>query len=784
MLTSNGIWQAAMHILCTYSSSSTTTTPIALFSCGGALCSAGKHKQLANLHLTAGKRSQACTGHLPVDFGFSDSVTLNNCEYLMKLDYSVIDLENPGGALSARYPPRIFIPEYEYGHMASTGSVSTANIPSSCNSTSGYESGNGYTTNGIDLKNFKSIPPQRTRAPAIPSIVDDVNGSSPNGVTSATSVTGHTGNNSNSNGCDSGTGNVIDGDTNIQSFVSVAPKHARPQQSQQKQRTIYEDLYDVSKIRDFITYARYARCRQRFVVPVILYRGKLICRSATLSVVHETYSRYAYDRITSVGTESQQRTNGDENTESSEESSLFNDGPLPFSYSEVIKNDVSLLNTLNVNTIVDLMVEKRKVKYFMTVSSSEKADPENNYDKFNILSLPYPGCEFFKKFRDNNYMANNLHYNWKLPFNDANISIPKIGPAMDLDVNWEDYQKWDLVEITQNYLKAMLKYVQEENTGLLVHCISGWDRTPLFISLLRLSLWADGLIHQSLDYMQITYLTLAYDWYLFGHQLPDREKRGEDIMLFCFHMLKFITGEEFSLVEHRELLQAAIDQDSNDSYSNGEMAINDSFYGLVVANASPPQATTAINNAITSRSPNPKRSRTSPISVPTTRQRQESVSSNGSWQVVTDTGSIDSQITGSYMRNFIAQRSESNSEHSSNGIPLSNGSSSCSSRNSGSDTLDSGSSIHNTSVSSNGSAGSYNGIHMLPTTTEGVETSANADTADLAATMSNRKKLLTAREKRLNAVRGTFIRAYGKGVGLKFREGSSMNIGTLIGTLF
>ena len=26
--------------------------------------------------------------------------------------------------------------------------------------------------------------------------------------------------------------------------------------------------------------------------------------------------------------------------------------------------------------------------------------------------------------------------------------------------------------------------------GLLIHCISGWDRTPLFISLLRMSLWA------------------------------------------------------------------------------------------------------------------------------------------------------------------------------------------------------------------------------------------------------------------------------------------------------
>lgn len=81
--------------------------------------------------------------------------------------------------------------------------------------------------------------------------------------------------------------------------------------------------------------------------------------------------------------------------------------------------------------------------------------------------------------------------------------------------------------------------------GLLVHCISGWDRTPLFISLLRLSLWADGWIHQSLTVEEILYLTLAYDWYLFGydiflkllffnsclnrHCLPERLLRGEEV---------------------------------------------------------------------------------------------------------------------------------------------------------------------------------------------------------------------------------------------------------------
>jgi hypothetical protein len=47
--------------------------------------------------------------------------------------------------------------------------------------------------------------------------------------------------------------------------------------------------------------------------------------------------------------------------------------------------------------------------------------------------------------------------------------------------------------------------------------IIGWDRTPLYISLLRILLWAEGLVHQSLDVDQMLYLTVAYDWLLFGY---------------------------------------------------------------------------------------------------------------------------------------------------------------------------------------------------------------------------------------------------------------------------
>jgi myotubularin-related protein 14 len=88
-----------------------------------------------------------------------------------------------------------------------------------------------------------------------------------------------------------------------------------------------------------------------------------------------------------------------------------------------------------------------------------------------------------------------------------------------LNIKWSEYKSWNIVTMTQNYLKLMTRELccdSGAKRGVLVHCISGWDRTPLFVSLLRLSLWADGEIHRSLDALGILYLTLAYDWCLFG----------------------------------------------------------------------------------------------------------------------------------------------------------------------------------------------------------------------------------------------------------------------------
>lgn len=193
-------------------------------------------------------------------------------------------------------------------------------------------------------------------------------------------------------------------------------------------------------------------------------------------------------------------------------------------------------------------------------------DKENRYANFRLACLPYPGCEFFKLYRDNCYSTSSLFYDWSESHNDAKINVPDLYPQTTtspiaststmrrtttppytanssfasvnttndgsscgsnssnntkkdklprnhhfLSIDWDNYQSWDLKDITLNYMKAALAYLQDSNSGLLVHCISGWDRTPLFISLLRISLWADGLIHQTLTAIQLLYLTVSYE---------------------------------------------------------------------------------------------------------------------------------------------------------------------------------------------------------------------------------------------------------------------------------
>ncbi|KAK9497489.1 hypothetical protein O3M35_004197 [Rhynocoris fuscipes] len=411
---------------------------------------------------------------------------MQRCIELVSCDYNYAIVNNTNGELSAHYPSQLIVMENER-----PGKINTSNESPNSTSISSKDINNGTT---IDL------------------------------ITSDT-----VGNHSNPTRTDNLTSNT------------------RPN------KTINESVCDVNRLKELFSKARFARCRARFPLPVILYKGKNICRSATLSGGPEIYGRSGLDYLfygediyepldtsfpTRLGTCDSSVHNEDSHQHQQSEWQLFD---------RVRSQDIRLLHTLNVGSIIDFMVEKKKVKFGVNVTSSEKVDKENRYSEFTIISLPYPGCEFFKNYRDNDYVAKGLVFDWTQAHVDANICIPDDNIASQLKIDWQNYKMWDLVKLTQNYMHLLLRYVGEGPLGLLIHCISGWDRTPLFVSLLRLSLWADGAIHQTLTPQQILYFTIAYDWMLFGHNLEDRLSKGEDIFFFCFYFLKHLVGEEFSI---------------------------------------------------------------------------------------------------------------------------------------------------------------------------------------------------------------------------------------------
>ncbi|XP_063282812.1 myotubularin-related protein 14 isoform X1 [Pelobates fuscus] len=311
-------------------------------------------------------------------------------------------------------------------------------------------------------------------------------------------------------------------------------------ESVEEDKTMFESTVQVGKLQDLVNRSKMARCRGRFACPVILYKGKHICRSATLAGWGELYGRTGYNYIFSGGSDDAWA-----DSEVAEDDAAVRNGDSQL-FDKVRGHDIKLLRYLSVKYICDLMVENKKVKFGLNVTSSEKVDKAQRYADFTLLSIPYPGCEFFKDYKDRNYSAEGLVFNWKQDFVDAPLSIPST-LTRNLNIDWSAYQSWDLVKQTQNYLKLLIHIINsDDNNGLLVHCISGWDRTPLFISLLRLSLWADGMVHNNLKPVEILYLTVAYDWFLFGHLLVDRLCKGEEIFFFCFNFLKHIISDEFS----------------------------------------------------------------------------------------------------------------------------------------------------------------------------------------------------------------------------------------------
>lgn len=131
----------------------------------------------------------------------------------------------------------------------------------------------------------------------------------------------------------------------------------------------FQNMYDPVALKKMITDAKNARCRSRFPLPVILFNGKYVCRSATLSGGPEVYGRAGLDYIFSGGEKDlysvHERMKQLDVTpqpwkDDCMEQSMFTDWQL---LDKVRSYDITLLKALMVDTIVDFMVEKKKVKY-------------------------------------------------------------------------------------------------------------------------------------------------------------------------------------------------------------------------------------------------------------------------------------------------------------------------------------------------------------------------------------------------------------------------------------
>lgn len=67
-------------------------------------------------------------------------------------------------------------------------------------------------------------------------------------------------------------------------------------------------------------------------------------------------------------------------------------------------------------------------------------DKENRYSDFTIISLPYPGCEFFKTYRDNGYNGEDLIFEWNQTHVDANIFVPSDSTTASMSIDWSAYR--------------------------------------------------------------------------------------------------------------------------------------------------------------------------------------------------------------------------------------------------------------------------------------------------------------------------------------------------------
>lgn len=294
----------------------------------------------------------------------------------------------------------------------------------------------------------------------------------------------------------------------------------------------------VGRYKNFVERTKTARVYSRFTLPCIYLKNfKSISRSATISTTTEVFWKN--------GIRGMLPQKYKESSRNDRENRYADD---KWDFNIVNKKrmvDIELLKEMHVLYIVDMMVEVKKIKHGVIVSSSEKVDKHQRYKEFDLLCTPFPGCELFMDL-DELFSDEGSFFDWSADFVNTELMVPSVILQYADEIDWTQYKEWDIVTLLQNYMLLLVRTLKEGKDNMLVHCISGWDRTPMWICLLRLSLWADGETHPTLNADEVLYLSLAYDWFFFGHNLGNRRRRGEYVLHFTYMFLPYITSSKYS----------------------------------------------------------------------------------------------------------------------------------------------------------------------------------------------------------------------------------------------
>uniref|UniRef100_A0A6B2KYF4 Tyrosine specific protein phosphatases domain-containing protein n=1 Tax=Arcella intermedia TaxID=1963864 RepID=A0A6B2KYF4_9EUKA len=315
--------------------------------------------------------------------------------------------------------------------------------------------------------------------------------------------------------------------------------------SDSKNVVFHTNKSEVDLIREQMKKSKDCRTRSRFPVPVLTINNKNICRSAGLAEKAEMMYKKA------------------KNTDIK---GILQKGITASKYSARIL-DKEWLRILKIKYIIDLMNEKtRSFMGVVPLCSGEVGS--RYYGNFAINTMPFPGVNTYKGFKEDRKQGLPVPEGRRVKDNEGGAVLVLTEREYFSLYSWEDKPK-DVVTLIRYYMRYLFYLLKNGENGLLVHCISGWDRTPMFIGILRILLWAEGLAHKSLDAKQILYLVIGYDWLLFGHQLLSRLKEGSQILYFSFWVLQYLLDEDFSIqgadTKVAENNDVKVEENENDS---------------------------------------------------------------------------------------------------------------------------------------------------------------------------------------------------------------------------